>query len=530
MRAPIAADVTRNTGARRLASTALLLSASIMLSRVLGLVRNLVIADVFGDTRQVEAYFAAFRIPDTMFTLVSGGALASAFIPVFAGLLAQGREDEAWKVASTVFNTVAIALGVLALCAFILAPVIMGVLTGGYTPGERALTVDLTRIMLLQPIFLGAAAIMSAVLQSYHRFLLTALAPLVYNLVAVIGALLSHSFGVGGLAWSVVLAAAAQVVIQAPGLARGVRRRFGFALNFDLLATREILRLFTPRVIGLAAFQAMLVITLFLASRLPHGAVGAVTYSFLLVSFPIGALGTATATAVFPHLAELNVADDYAAIRRTLNQSLRLILFIALPAAVGLIVLRRPIINLLYGHGVWTERDTELTAFALLFYAMALAQLSVIELLPRVFYALKDTRTPVRIAVVTVAADAALSILFVHLLPAASGQGGLALATAIATTIQALWLGAALERRLGGIGRHSIFGAVRDAGIASLAMGAVLYVLLDPLTVVFAQHGIGALITVAFEITVGVSIFSWIAYLLGAPELWQVRNLVQRGK
>jgi putative peptidoglycan lipid II flippase len=242
----------------------------------------------------------------------------------------------------------------------------------------------------------------------------------------------------------------------------------------------------------------------------------------------VGALGSSLGTALLPQLSELAAAKNYAAIRGHVHESLRLVLFLALPAAVGLIVLRRPIINLIYGHGAWTHRDTELTAYALIFYALALAALSTIEIVPRVFYAMRDTRTPVRIAVFAVVLDTILSILFVRLFPRSSGQGGLALATAVATTVQVLWLLRALERRLGGIGGRSLRGALRDSALASFGMGVVLYVFLDLLTAMFAQHGIGVFITVAFEIALGAAVFGWISYLLGAPELWRVAALIRR--
>lgn len=522
----------------RLASAAILLSVSFVLSRVLGVLRMSVIAAVFGDTRPVEAYFAAFRLPDTMFMLVSGGALASAFVPLFAGLLEKRQEDEAWRMASTVLTSVLIALAVLAAFCFLLAPQIMDALvgsanangSGGFTPAQRTLTVHLTRIMLLQPIFLGGAAIVTSILQTYHRFVLTAIAPLLYNLAVIVGAVLGHRFGVVALAWAVVVGAILQLVIQAPGMWTEARLRLRPSVDWASAASREVLRLFGPRIVGLAAFQAMLFITLFLAARLPSHMVNAINYSWPLVQFPVGALGIAAGTAIFPTLARLSTAEDRDAVRRTVNRSLRLVLFLAVPATVGLVVLRRPVVNLLYAHGAhWHVQATEDTAFALLFYALALAPLASIEILARVFYAMRDTTTPVRIAIVAVALDALLSIVFVSLLPGTSGQGGLALATAIATTIQVGWLARAADRKLGGIGMRTLRATVRDSAIASLAMGAVLYLLLPPLTAVVPQHGFGALLTLAVEVPLGLGIFVYACYLLGAPELWWTLGLLRRG-
>jgi putative peptidoglycan lipid II flippase len=516
----------------RLASAALLLSASFVLSRLLGVIRMSVIADVFGNSPTVNAYFAAFRIPDTMFTLVSGGALASAFIPVFAGLVEKRDERQAWAVASSVLNSIALALAAMAALAFVFAPQIMGFLVNGhahgpcngFTTAQVGLTVSLTRIMLLQPIFLGLAAIVTSVLQTYHRFALTAIAPLLYNLSVIGGALAGKAAGIEALAWAVVLGAAAQLLIQLPGLIPEARR-FLLELNWGLPASREVLRLFIPRVIGLGAFQAMLFITLYLAARLPCGMVGAINYSWLLISFPVGALGTAAATAIFPTLSRLTAAEDLRAVAQTVNRSLRLVLFLAIPAAAGLIVLRRPIVNLLYFRGEWTAADTEQTAFALLFYALALAPLTAIEVLPRVFYAMRDTISPVRIALVAVTVDAVLSVVLVHWLPRASGQGGLALATAIASAAQAIWLAIALNGRLRGLGFDSLRRAIADATIASLVMALVLYDALDPLTAIFAQHGVGAFFTVAVEIVLGGATFAAVAYLRASPELWQVRGM-----
>ncbi|MGH2442476.1 MAG: murein biosynthesis integral membrane protein MurJ, partial [Chloroflexota bacterium] len=354
MTSTFAADVPPTPRAGRLASAALLLSASFVLSRILGLLRNSVIAAVFGNHGPIESYFAAFRIPDTIFTLVSGGALASAFIPVFAGLVHSHEEDEAWQVTSSVFNAVCVALAGLALVAFIFAPIIIGLVFGGFSGPRQSMTVDLTRIMLLQPIFLGAAAVISGVLQTYHRFVLTAVAPLIYNVVVIVGALMGHHYGLTGLAWSVVIGALAQVLIQLPGVWPDARWTYRFSLNFDSPHVREVMRLFGPRVVGLAAFQAMLFITYALASYLPGGMIPAINYSWVLIAFPVGALGTAAAQAVFPTLSRLSASEDLATVRYTVNRSLRLILFLALPSAAGLIVLRRPVVNLLYHRGDFT--------------------------------------------------------------------------------------------------------------------------------------------------------------------------------
>lgn len=527
MSASPAAQVTDSVGTRRLAGAAVLLGAAFVASRLLGVVRNSAIATIFGNSSAIDAYFAAFRIPDTVFTLVSGAALTAAFIPTFAGLLEVDREDEAWEVASTVLNTLFLTLAGVAAVMFVFAPQLMDILVHGFSPPKRALAVDLSRVMLLQPIFLGLGAIVSAILQTYNRFAPTAIAPLVYNLAVIFAAVLfGHTHGVSVLAWAVVAGAIGYLLVQIPAI-RPVAH-FSIGMNWHAPAAREILRLLGPRLIGVAAFQAMILITLFLAASLPPGSVGAFNYAWPLIAFPVGALGTAAATAIFPTLSRLSATEHADAVRSTVNGSLRLILFLALPSAAGLMVLRVPVINVLYFHGRWTQSATDKTSAALLFFSLGIASLAAVEVFPRVFYAGKNTITPVRIAIVAVALDAGLGALFIHIFPREIGVGGLALATSIASTVQAVWLALALEGSIGRFGRRSILLTLRDALLASAVMALALYDALYLLERVFVQQGLGALITLAIELPLGLATFVGVAYLLGAPELWQVRDFVSR--
>ncbi|MGH2448187.1 MAG: murein biosynthesis integral membrane protein MurJ [Chloroflexota bacterium] len=508
----------------RLVNAALLLSASFVLSRVLGLLRNVLIAAIFGNSHLTDAYFAAFNIPDTIYALISGGALASAFVPVFAGLVQRGEHREAQRVGRTVMNSVFVGMALLALIGWVFTPQIMSVLVGGYPASEQQLTVQLTRIMLLQPIFLGVQAIVTSILQTYNRFFLTALAPLAYSLAAIFGALLGSVYGISALAWSIVIGALAYLVIQLPGLSPEFHWRP--AIDWHLPSAREVLRLFGPRVAGLAAFRVMLLITVFLASRLPTGSLSAINYAWVLIWFPVSALGTAAATAIFPTLSRLHAVEDTLAVRRTVHRSLRLVIFLSIPAAVGLIILRGPIVILLYAHGAWTVHATEQTSLALLFYAMAIPALAAIEILPRVFYAMHETAAPVKIAIVAVTIDAILSVIFVLVFPHGTGQGGLALATAIASTIQILWLASALEGRLGPIARRDLVLTLRDALIASFAMAVTLYVGLNLLTLLFPlQHF--SLLVVVVELAIGVAAFATASRLLAAPELDEVRSFIR---
>ncbi len=437
--------------APRLATAVLVVAMGYLGSRLLGVARTVVIADEFGTAPELSAFWVAFRLPDLVFQALAGATLASAFVPVFARYIARHSEDDAWRLASSVLNLLAIATLAFALLAVLLAPLIVPLTAPGL--GEETgdqerlhgLAVELTQLMLLSPVFFSVGAMLMAILNARQRFFLSALAPMLYNVGIIFGALvLSGPWGVHGLAIGVVLGSAMHFFIQLPGLAL-VGMRYRPTLNWRDEGVREVGRLMLPRTIGLAAAQLNLIITIFFASRLGDQTISALNYAWTLAVLPLGLFGMAISTAVFPTLAAQAASESIEALRNTIIRSLRVILFLTVPASVGLILLREPLVALLLERGAFTDSSTDLTSSALALYSVGLFALAAIEILSRGFYAIGDTRTPVTMAVLSMV----LTLMFSLALVGPLEHDGLALAFSLAVIIEAYLLYINLDRRLG---------------------------------------------------------------------------------
>lgn len=378
-------------------------------SRLLGIVRTAAIARAFGASPELDAYLVAFRIPDLIFQVLAGATLASAFIPVFARVVVRDGEDAAWRLASAVINLVFVATAALCLVAFLLAPWLVPLTAPGLELDDKA--ISLTRFMLLSPLIFAVSGMLTGILNARRRFFLSALAPMLYNLAIIVAALaLADRWGVEGLAVGVVVGAALHLLVQVPGL---VRERFRYRPVFDWHArdVREVARLMGPRVIGLAASQANFVITTFFASKVAPGAISNLTFAWSLAVLPLGLFGMAISTAVFPTMAGQAAEDDTAAMQTTLSRALRAIMFLTIPASIGLALLAEPVTQLLLQRGEFTAADTSATAGALAVYAFGIVPMAGVEIHSRGFYALADTRTPVAFAVLAMVVTLILSAL-----------------------------------------------------------------------------------------------------------------------
>ncbi len=463
-----------------LAVAATVVAAGFLGSRLLGLARSVAIADTFGTGSELSAYWVAFRLPDLVFQLLAGATLGSAFIPTFARLFTKESEEAAWRLARSVLNLVALATIAFAVLGILLAPVLVPIMAPGL--GEdtgqqaelRSLAVDLTRLMMLSPILFAVSGMFMGILNARHHFLWPAIAPMVYNLAIIVGALAFDD--VHALAAAVVIGAALHLVVQLPALF-AVGMRWRPEANWRDAAVREVGRLMAPRVLGLAAFQLNLLVTIFFASTINDQAISAVNYAWLIMMTPLGLFGMAIGTAVFPTMAE-QAATARAELRRTLEQSLRVTLFLTVPAAVGLMILAGPLVALLFQRGAFTESSTDVTQAALLFYSIGLFAHAAIEILSRGFYALGDTRTPVRFAVVSLVVNLALSAAFVGPLEVR----GLALAVSLATILEAALLAATLRGRIEGLDLRALGGSLLRTLVAAALMAEVVgfyLVLLD---------------------------------------------------
>ncbi len=455
-----------------LAAAATIVAFGFLGSRLLGVLRSVAIADAFGASSELGAYWVAFRLPDLIFQVLAGATLGSAFIPTFARLFTKESEEAAWRLASSVLNLVAIATIVFAVLGFLLAPVLVPAMAPGLGEGTgqqeelRSLAVDLTRLMMLSPILFAVSGMFMGMLNARRHFLFPALAPMVYNAAIIVGALAFDD--VHALAAAVVVGAALHLALQVPALV-SVGMRYRPIAHWRDTAVREVARLMAPRMLGLAAFQLNFIITIFFASTVNDEAISAVNYGWLVIMMPLGLFGMAISTAVFPTLAEQAV-DDRQGLRRTLEQSLRLILFLTIPAAVGLMILSKPLVALLFEHGAFSEAATDITSGVIIFYALGLFAFAAAEILSRGFYALGDTRTPVAFAVVAVVANLILSWIFVG----PFGVRGLALAVSLATVLEAGLLFWTLRARLAGLDLRALGLSLGRTLVAVVLMAEVV--------------------------------------------------------
>lgn len=452
----------------------LIVAGGTLLSRLLGLARDVIIAGRFGTGPEIEAYRAAFALIDVIYIVIAGGALGSAFIPVFSGLLTQERREDAWRLASGMLNLALLALLLAcALMALLAHPLVALTVGQGFDAPQRDLTVRVLRLLLLQPVLLGLGGLTKATLESFDRFALPALGSNLYNLGIIGGALLLAPLGIYGLVAGVLAGAALFLLVQLPGL-RAVQMRYTPVLRLDLPGLAQVGRLLGPRLFGQSAWQVGLIAIASAASTLGQGAVAANANALQLMMLPHGLIALSLGTVMFPHLARLFSEGDRTGLRDTALGAVRSVLFLALPAAVSLALLRYPLLRAIYQRGAFDASSTALTAEALLFYALGLAAFAAAEIVVRTFYAMQDTRTPVLVGVGTVLVNIALAWTLPRL---GLGLGGLALSFSIANTLEAGLLLALLGRRLGGL-PGPFWAALARMALAALAFGAALLALL----------------------------------------------------
>jgi len=515
-----------NRGGRQIAKAATLVMALFVVSRVLGLVREMVVGALFGTGAAYDAYQAAARIPEMIFLVVAGGALGSAFIPTFADHLANEDRAGAWRLASAIANLALIVLTVTAGMTVVFAPALVRtVIAPGFDdPSQQALTVSLLRLMLLSPIIFGVSGIVMGALNAHQHFLLPALAPSVYNLSIIGGALLlGPRLGVMGMAVGVVVGALLHLLVQVPGLMR-YGARYVPTLGLHNPSVHEVGRLMAPRVLGTAITQINFVINNSLASMMGEGAVSAINYAWMLVMLPHGIFAQAVGTVAFPTFAEQVAQGEQAEMRSTLSATLRAVFFFSIPATMGLLVLGRPLVGLLFERGAFEASSTKAVAWALVFYALGLVGHAGWEIIARAFYALHDTLTPVWVGGLAMGLNVALSLT----LPGVFGlagwppYAGLALANSAAVLLELVALLVLIQRRMGGLeGRQTLI-AFAKSGLASLAMGAVL------VGWQAALPNAGSLVLGGGGVVLGVAVYLGAALLLRVEELKAVAGLVRR--
>ena len=456
---------------RSIAQAGLIVTVAFAASRVLGYLRYVVIAVAEPDPGKLDAFFAAFRIPDLLFQLVAAGALSSALIPVVAGLLATDEEARAWRVVSTVTTLMLGLLAILAAVVLVAAPVIVPLITPGFAqyPDRMAQTVDLTRVMVLSPLFLAAGSVLTSVLNARGRFAASAMAPLVYNAAIILGALLFvPQLGVTGLAVAVVVGAIGHVLVQVPGIRRmGARIRPGVDLG-DRQATRALL-LMAPRALGLGATQVVFVVMISLASTLAEGSIASFTFAFAMLQIPFGVIGVPLGVVLLPPLAREAATGDTEAFRRLLVRGFGLLAYVMVPIAALGFVLADDVTHLLFDYNNASDRSLEVTGAALSAFLVGLTAHALIAVLARAFYAHQDTATPVAAAMVAVVVDIVAAVVLVGTF----GVVGLAAAMALGAWVEATTLAVLLRRRVPGLGLSGVLRVLALTAIVS-ALGAAV--------------------------------------------------------
>ncbi len=463
----------------QIARAASLVTAAYVLSNIASLIRQILVANAYGTSAPMEAFIPANRISETLFNLVAGGALGSAFIPTFTNLLAKEKNQKAWKLASSIFNLILIILTVLAALAAIFAPqLVRYVLAPGFgiDPGKEALTIALTRLMLPSSVLFGLSGLVMGILNSHQKFFIPALTPAMYQLGMIFGVtVLSPSLGIFGLAWGVLIGSALHLILQLPLLFKQ-KASYTPTLNLDSPDVREVARLMGPRVLGVAVVQLNLWINVRLASGMPEGSVTAIQVAFTLMLMPLAAIAQSIATAALPTFSTQVAKNKLGEMRNSLSATLRGILLLSIPASLGLVALRVPVVTLLYQRGEFDAQSTKLVAWALLFYGIGLVGHALVEILARAFYALHDTKTPVMIGIAAMSLNVLFSYLFSALFmrQGMMPHGGLALANTLATALEMVGLILVMRKRLSGLNGREIGSGLGKSFASGIIMTAAI--------------------------------------------------------
>jgi putative peptidoglycan lipid II flippase len=503
------------------------MAAATVASRVLGLIREIVAAWLFGATNAKAAYVIAYYIPFFVQRLLLGGTLSIVFIPTISRYLAQGNDGDARRVSGSLF-TLVFGIGVLmVISGQLLAPLIIPLAAPGFatSPGLVVLAVQLTRIIFLAMLFLALSVFVTGFLQAHQQFTVPALAPLLFNVVIIGGTLLlGPAMGIQGLAISWILGTAAQFLVQLPSARRlGLRM---LPLDLKHPAVGELGRLAVPAMLGLAVVEINAYVGRFFASMLPLSpgvnAVAVLDYAYEVIQAPVGIFAISIATAIFPLLSRHAAADARSELRATTSLGLRATLFTIVPVAAIAIVLREPLIQLLFERGQFTVEATRAVASAVAAYALGLPAIAVYYVVTRTFYALRDMGTPVRVGVAMIVLNAVLDYILMRVL----GAPGIALATAIVSTINVgvlLWI---LQVRLSNLEGRRLARSAARIGVAALLSAVAMLGMNEVL-----PEG-GGLVGAAFRIATGAAlggiVYLTVCRLLRVEELAVVRELIAR--
>ena len=518
---------------QELVRSAGVIGVATMTSRVLGLVRDVVLANFFGAGDAMDAFRIAFRIPNVVRDLFAEGALSAALVPTFTRVLAIGDRQAVWRLASNVISLLLLVSGGVIVIGVLFAEPLVELYAGGFrsVPGKIELTIRLTRVMFPFLAMVAIAAVMMAMLNALRRFFVPALSPAMFNVATIICAVIavpmSPRLGIEpifAIAAGTLLGGLGQILLQWPAL-----RREGFRYH-PVLDTRdpwlrEIGRLMVPSVAGLAAVQINLFVNSWLAAGLGTGAVSWLDYAFRLMYMPIGLFGISIATASLPTISGHAASGNDPGMRHAVSSGLRMMLMLNVPATVGLVVLATPIVRLIYEHGRFTSLDTAATAAALMCFAPGLVGYSAVKLVSAVFYAMGNSRIPMLASAASVAFNVTLNLLLVRVL----GHRGLALGTAAAALLNAALLITLLRTRLDGVEGRRLLTATTKICIASIAMAVAAFYSERALHAPFAGEALMMQAVRVFgAIAIAMVVLAISAHVLRIEEFTQLRHRMLR--
>lgn len=519
--------------APRLARSAGVIGLATMTSRVLGLVREQVLAYYFGAGDAMDAFRVAFRVPNLLRDLFAEGAMSAAFVPTFTAYLTREGRDRAWRLGNSVINGLLVVTLVLVVVGLVGAPALVRLFAADYAavPGKLDLTVTLARIVVPFLTLVALAAALMGMLNALGHFFVPALSPATFNLASILVVValvpVAPSLGVDPIvlvAAGTVVGGLAQVVVQWPPLAR---EGFRYEPRLDLHdeGLRRVLLLMGPGTVGLAATQINVFVNTVLATGEGTGAVSWLDYAFRLMYLPIGVFGVSVASASTPAISRLVASGERDAVRTTIAHAISLMALLNVPATLGLIVLATPIVRVIFEHGSFTAADTAATASALRFYAVGLVGYSVVRIVSPAFYALGRSRTPVMVSAASVAVNVALNLALVR----AMGYQGLALGTSITALVNAATQLTLLGRELHGIEARALAASFGRIGVASAVMAATA-VGADRMLLTLVPGDTLLLQAVRLAWSIGLAVIALLgaAWAMGVPELAEAYALVRR--
>lgn len=463
---------------RQIAKAATTVMFAIILSSLVGLIRQVLVANAFGAGSELDAFNSANRVSETLFNLIAGGALSSAFLPTFTAFLTRNDQKGAWQLASALANLIFLIISLLCLAAAYFAPqLVRYILAPGFADDVRQLTLttDLLRLMLPSAVIFALSGLVMSILNSHQIFFIPALTPAMYQLGLIIGVTLLRPLGIYGLAWGVLLGASLHLCLQLPSLFR-LGGHYYQILGLRLASVRQVLLLMVPRILGVAVVQLNFWVNTNLASRMMEGSVAALTFGFALMLMAQAVIAQSVATAALPTFSRQAAMGKNEEMRNSLGLILRWLLLISIPASAGLVILSIPLVSTLYERGSFTSQDTILVSWALIWYSVGLVGHSLVEILSRAFYALQDTKTPVIIGVIAMSLNIFLSLGFTVLFTRMNWMpfGGLAFANSLATALEAITLFWLMRKRLQGLEGRSVLAGLGQAVAGTLVMSIVI--------------------------------------------------------